>query len=146
MQSLVGLFPKSDPLAGVTAEEVGEDIARVLGLPPAEAKGVGDSHAPMPSTDAGKAASALLASCLNWIRKYIVLTVEQGVVLAAWLLHTHTFEAAETTPYIHITAPVRECGKSILMDALGELAANPKRSGGMTVAALGRHRPMTRPA
>jgi hypothetical protein len=64
------------------------------------------------------------------------VTEEQTVVLAAWLLHTYTFYAAETTPYIHITAPERECGKSRLMEVLTALAANPVRSGGMTAAAL----------
>ena len=58
------------------------------------------------------------------------------MILAAWILHTWTFEAAETTPYIHITAPERECGKSRLMEALAALACNPVRSGGMTAAAL----------
>jgi hypothetical protein len=61
---------------------------------------------------------------------------EQAVIMAAWTLHTYVFDAAETTPYIHITAPERACGKSRLMEALEALAASPIRSGGMTAAAL----------
>ena len=38
--------------------------------------------------------------------------------MAAWLLHSYAFDAAETTPYIHITAPEKACGKSYLMEAL----------------------------
>jgi len=46
------------------------------------------------------------------------------------------FDAAETTPYLHITAPEKACGKSRLMEALEALSAAPIRSGGMTAAAL----------
>jgi len=78
----------------------------------------------------------LLDKCKAWIRRYIFVSDEQAVVLAAWILHTHAFDAAETTPYIHITAPDKECGKSRLMEVLEPLAANPVRSGGMTPAAM----------
>jgi len=67
---------------------------------------------------------------------YIIVTDEQAIIMAAWTLHTYVFDAAETTPYIHITAPERACGKSRLMEALEALAAAPVRSGGMTAAAL----------
>lgn len=83
-----------------------------------------------------KETAELLKTCEQWVRQYVVLSEEQAVILAAWILHTWTFEAAETTPYIHITAPERECGKSRLMESLAVLAFNPVRSGGMTAAAL----------
>jgi hypothetical protein len=78
----------------------------------------------------------LLETCRAWIRRYIVVSDQQAVVMAAWTLHTHAFDATETTPYIHITAPEKACGKSYLMEALQALAAAPIRSGGMTAAAL----------
>jgi hypothetical protein len=61
---------------------------------------------------------------------------EQAVIMAAWVLHTYVFDAAETTPYCHITAPERACGKSRLMETLEAISAAPVRSGGMTAAAL----------
>jgi hypothetical protein len=78
----------------------------------------------------------LLESCRNWIHGYVIVSNDQAVVLACWLLHTYAFDAAETTPYIHITAPERECGKSRLMEVLEALAMSPVRSSGMTPAAL----------
>ena len=54
----------------------------------------------------------------------------------ACILHTYVFEAAEFTPYIHITAPEKECGKSNLMDLLAAVAAVPAQSSGTTPAAL----------
>ncbi len=83
-----------------------------------------------------KDTAELLKLCKRWVRQYVILSEEQAIVLAAWILHTWAFDAAETTPYIHITAPERECGKSRLMETLADLAFNPVRSGGMTAAAL----------
>ena len=78
----------------------------------------------------------LIEGCRAWIRRYIVVSEEQAVIMAVWILHTYVFDVAEITPYVHITAPERECGKSSLMDALAAIAAAPIRSGGMTAAAL----------
>jgi hypothetical protein len=78
----------------------------------------------------------LLETCRAWIRRYIVVSDEQAVVMATWILHTYVFDAAETTPYIHITAPEKECGKSRLMEVLEALAFDPISSGGTTAAAL----------
>ena len=117
---LQGIFPKDDPLDGVTVDQVGPEIAAALGLQNAIEKETAE----------------LLETCRQWIRQFVIVSEVQAVILAAWILHTWAFEAAETTPYIHITAPERECGKSRLMETLVALAFNPIRSGGMTAAAL----------
>jgi hypothetical protein len=91
---------------------------------------------PMTPEDAATITGELLETCRAWIRRYIIVSDEQAVIMAAWTLHTYAFDAAETTPYIHITAPERACGKSRLMETLEALAAVPVRSGGMTAAAL----------
>jgi len=86
--------------------------------------------------DAARATARLLTQCRAWIGRYIVLSDEQAAIMAAWTLHTYVFDAAETTPYIHISAPEKACGKSRLMETLEALSAAPIRSGGMTAAAL----------
>jgi hypothetical protein len=86
--------------------------------------------------DLSRITGELLETTQAWIRRYIVATDEQVLIMAAWILHTYTFDAAETTPYIHIAAPDKECGKSRLMETLAAIAARPIRSGGMTAAAL----------
>jgi len=91
---------------------------------------------PMTPEEATRVTGELLETCRAWIRRYIIVSDEQAVIMAAWTLHTYAFDAAETTPYIHITAPERACGKSRLMETLEALAAAPVRSGGMTAAAL----------
>jgi hypothetical protein len=101
------------------AEDVDPAIAAALNLPTLE------------STTAD-----LLNACQNWVRRYVILSAEQPIILAAWILHTWAFDASEITPYIHITAPEKACGKSRLMDVLAALAAKPAQSSGMTAAAL----------
>lgn len=103
----------------------------------------GEPNAPLVSTvppmtpeEAARVTGKLLETCRVWIQRYIVVSEEQAVIMAAWTLHTYVFDAAEYTPYIHITAPEKACGKSRLMDVLEALAAVPIRSGGMTAAAL----------
>jgi hypothetical protein len=103
----------------------------------------GEANAPLVSTvppmtpeEAARVTGELLETCRAWIRRYIVVSDEQAVIMAAWTLHTYAFDAAQITPYIHITAPERECGKSLLMESLAALAAVPICSGGMTAAAL----------
>jgi hypothetical protein len=78
----------------------------------------------------------LLGTCRDWVRRYVILSLEQATILAAWILHTWVFDASEITPYIHITAPEKACGKSRLMDVLATIAAKPAQSSGMTAAAL----------
>ncbi len=102
----------------ITAEEVEPDLP------------------PMTPVEASRVAGELLEECRAWIRRYIVVSEEQAVIMAAWTLHTYVFDAAEYTPYIHITAPEKACGKSRLMEALEALAAMPIRSAGMTPAVL----------
>ena len=74
--------------------------------------------------------------CCALILRYIVLSEEQAVILAAWVLHTHVFDAAEVTPYMHITSPERECGKSHLIELSAAIVRNPVTTQGTTPAAL----------
>jgi len=121
---LSGLFDVADPLANMTAAYVGAEIAGELELPA------------VPVSPLAQKTGELLESCRVWILRYAVVSDDQAIIMAAWLLHSYAPDAAETTPYIHITAPEKACGKSRLMDTLEALAANPRLSGGMTAAAL----------
>jgi hypothetical protein len=78
----------------------------------------------------------LLDSCCAWVRGYVVLTDNQLNVLAAWILHTWAIEVAEFTPYLHITAPEKGCGKTRLLEALEAVVYIACKTGGMSAAAL----------
>jgi hypothetical protein len=85
---------------------------------------------------ASASTAALLDSSCAWVRAYVVLTSDQVNVLAAWILHTWSIEAAEFTPYLHITAPEKGCGKTRLLEALEPVVYKPCKTGGMSAAAL----------
>src|SRR6185437_15691027 len=51
-------------------------------------------------------------------------------------LHTHVADVADYTPYIHLSSPVRGCGKSTVQQLLEQTAYRACRSDGITAAAL----------
>jgi hypothetical protein len=51
-------------------------------------------------------------------------------------LHTHCFDAAQTTPYLNVSSAEKQSGKSTLLDALKLLVAKPWKTGRVTAAAL----------
>jgi hypothetical protein len=69
-----------------------------------------------------------LADVEQFIRRYVVITDDQAVTLALWVLHTYNLDAADVTPYILISSPEKRSGKSLLLDALEKLAHKPWRT------------------
>jgi hypothetical protein len=80
----------------------------------------------------------LLADVRGFLRQYVVMTDFQADAAALWVFHTHAFEAAETTPYLHVCSAERESGKTRLLEALELVVARPLKTGGTTAAALAR--------
>lgn len=79
---------------------------------------------------------ALLNDICEFISKYVILTPAQVDTLALWVLHTWTFEAAETTPYISISSPEKQSGKTRLFETLELLVREPWLTGATSEAAL----------
>lgn len=79
---------------------------------------------------------------VDYMNQYVAFPIpEQADTLALWVLHTHVFNTAYTTPYIYITAAERGCGKSRVREVLTEIAFNSHDgsniSGGALYALLG---------
>lgn len=81
---------------------------------------------------------ALLDDVVAFIRRYVVLTSEQGDAAALWVAHTWAFAAAEATPYLHVTSVEKESGKTQFLEALELVAVRPIKTGRTTAAALAR--------
>lgn len=60
----------------------------------------------------------LLADVMEFIRRYVVMSDDQLIVVALWTFHTHLIEVAEQTPYLAVTSPDKQCGKSRLLEVL----------------------------
>ena len=81
-------------------------------------------------------ASTLLTEIQRAIERYVKLPSHAAPMLALWVAHTYVTDVADYTPYIHIGSPVRECGKSVTLEVLLNLAHDAQMSGGYTAAAL----------
>lgn len=70
----------------------------------------------------------LLGELVAAVRRFVVLGEHESVAVALWVLHTHAVDAAESTPYLSITSAEKRSGKSLLLDLLAVLVANPWRA------------------
>jgi hypothetical protein len=67
-----------------------------------------------------------LEMVMAFLERYIVFSRSaHGIVIALWVAHTWVVDAFDYTPYLHISSPVKGCGKSKLFDCLRRLCARP---------------------
>jgi hypothetical protein len=67
----------------------------------------------------------LVRDLMAFIRSYVVMSPEQLLVVALWTIHTHCIDRFEQTPYLSVTSPEKQCGKSRLLDVLELVVARP---------------------
>lgn len=67
----------------------------------------------------------LLGEVVRFLRTYVVMTPAQLVATALWVVHTHAVMTAEQTPYLIITSPEKQCGKTRLMETIQLIVAKP---------------------
>jgi hypothetical protein len=79
------------------------------------------------------------------IRKYVVLTDDQALIVALWVAHTHAIDAADCTPYLQITSATKRAGKTRLLEVLEPLVARPWLTGRTSAAVLVRKTDAERP-
>jgi hypothetical protein len=82
------------------------------------------------------ASSGLLADLENHFARYAALPPGLPLVLALWGIATHLFEVFDAFPYLAITSPTKQCGKTRVAELLELVSANPVRTVGISVAAL----------
>jgi Protein of unknown function (DUF3631) len=79
---------------------------------------------------------ALLDDVAAFLRRYVVMSEAQQSAAALWVAHTHAFNAADATPYLHVTSAERESGKTRLLEAFEQVVARPWLTARTTAAAL----------
>ncbi|MDP2948181.1 MAG: DUF3631 domain-containing protein [Chloroflexota bacterium] len=114
------------PPAGDAADAVaqGVDIAALL-----------ERAAPVAMVKAADL-GLLLEDVEAFIRRYLATGASQLAALALWVLHSWTLEAAETTPYLHVTSPEKQSGKTRLLEALALMVARPWFTSRVSAAVL----------
>src|SRR5437763_13349 len=61
----------------------------------------------------------------KFIRRYVVLDDEELLAVALWSVHTYNFQLWEQSPYLAVTSPEKQCGKSRLLEVLECVTARP---------------------
>jgi hypothetical protein len=101
-------FPLAD---GATASAAGEDTA-ALELP------------------------GLLDALVVFVRRFVVLSVDQTAAIALWVFHTYTVDVCDCTPYLSVTSALARSGKSRLLEVLELLVREPMQTANISDAAL----------
>jgi hypothetical protein len=78
----------------------------------------------------------LLRDVRSFISKFVFCSDAQATILALWVMHTHTIEAVETTPYLSVTSSEKQSGKTRLLEVLESIVARPWYTGRVTAAVL----------
>ena len=73
-----------------------------------------------------------------FLRTYVRLSEDEYLILAPWILHTHTFAAWSRTAYLHVSSATPECGKTLLLELLELLVPNSLLIMGVSANALAR--------
>jgi Protein of unknown function (DUF3631) len=73
---------------------------------------------------------------IHILRQYLEMQEQEYLAVALWVMHTHVFDRFMITPRLAIVSPVRECGKTTLLDILNVLCAKAKKTDGITPAAV----------
>src|SRR5215469_13556174 len=82
------------------------------------------------------APAAMVRDVVTFIRRFVSLSHSQAVVVALWVIHTHAFSSATSTPYVAATSAEKECGKTRLLEVLELLVNKPWLTGRVTAAVL----------
>lgn len=88
------------------------------------------------STAQDAARAKLLDDVEAYIRRYVYMTDAQYVALTMWVAHTYAIDAADCTPYIHISSEGPRAGKTRSLEVLELVVRNPLRTADITEAAM----------
>ena len=71
-----------------------------------------------------------------FLQKYLARSTHHRTVLALWVVHTYCYQHFPVTPYIEISSPEIQSGKSTCLGLLQVLSNNAWMPGGVTPACL----------
>jgi hypothetical protein len=80
--------------------------------------------------------AALLSEIFKVLTSHVILSPDEAVSAALWVLHTHAYDTASISPILAVTSPTPECGKTTLLTLLGALVRKPLTASNITSAAL----------
>jgi hypothetical protein len=84
--------------------------------------------------DGDKLAEDLISYC----REYVRVGEDEYIVWTVWVLHCHSFPAFTRTPYLNVTSPTPDCGKTQLLEITSGVVPDPMMASSCTAAVLSR--------
>ncbi|MDA1190498.1 MAG: DUF3631 domain-containing protein [Candidatus Poribacteria bacterium] len=78
----------------------------------------------------------LLNDIAATLTRFLVMPPGAVDTLALWVLHTYVFDAFDVTPYVTVTSPTRECGKTTLLEVLAAISRRSVQVADFTVPVL----------
>jgi hypothetical protein len=143
---LPGLPPKGDIIDWLNAGHMREELLALTRetpnwTPPALSSEAG--HTPrvrdgagLPAAETPMDLATVLDALTAFIRRYVVLTAGQLVMVACWVAHTYAFDAADCTLYLFVNSAEMGSGKTRLLEVLQLLVKAPWFTGRCTAAVL----------
>ncbi len=80
--------------------------------------------------------AALLNGLASTILRYLIMSVEQAVAVALWVLFTHVFDAFDVSPKLNVKSAQKRSGKTRLAEVLERIVARPLLISGIRPSAL----------
>jgi putative DNA primase/helicase len=80
--------------------------------------------------------SELLHELSEMFDRYVTLPDGAARTCALWCLHTHCYDSFLISPYLLITSPTPECGKTTLAAVIGSVVAKPAQASNISSAAV----------
>jgi hypothetical protein len=78
----------------------------------------------------------LLDELTQMFYRYALLPSAGSRVCALWCLHTHAYDCFTVSPYLTITSPTPECGKTTLAAVIESVVASPVQASNISSAAV----------
>ncbi len=88
---------------------------------------------------------ALIAEIEAAILKYVIVPENRAFTVALWCLHSFCFDRFTCSPHLAITSPVKRCGKTTLLDIVGQLVPRPLSAANISASATFRTIEAARP-
>ena len=138
--------PKPNPacVRGYTRRGIGRNVRS---YPAANGEGEADKPAelnqqgarlfaeiePWPRPVDGK---KLLADVEAYLRRYVVLPDDAGLVISAWCMAAWSIECWDRFPHLEFASPEKRCGKTRALQALEQICPRPLNTASISPAAL----------
>ena len=74
--------------------------------------------------------AALLSGIASFIQRYVSIAPALADTVALWIVVTWIHDRLEISPFLNVTSATKRCGKSLLLELLGELVHHPLPVGG----------------